>query len=309
MNVRGAIESESNVREDIYPSRIGGDAHVLPRRDPVAHGACPPLLDHTRWLSYERTGYLFFPDFFTASEVYALARATERLRETLSWHEAPEVIREPNSRAVRSVFAAHRMSAEVDALTRNAQLLSIVEALLGSQTYVHQSRVNFKPGFEGKEFFWHSDFETWHVEDGMPRMRALSCSINLTDNNAYNGPVMVVPGSHRHFLACPGRTPEEHYQQSLVRQEYGVPTQAQLTDLIREHGIDAPLGGPGSLLVFDCNLVHGSSSNISPYPRHNVFVVFNSIHNRLQAPYCGLAPRPEHVASREHTEVRAPVGA
>jgi ectoine hydroxylase len=309
MSARGPDQSESTIFEDIYPSRVGGVARVLRRRDPVAYGACPPLLDHTRWLAYERTGYLFFPDFFPPQEVYALARANERLRETLSEREAPEVIREPNSRAVRSIFAAHRMSPEVEALTRNAQLLSIVEALLGSRTYVHQSRVNFKPGFEGKEFFWHSDFETWHVEDGMPRMRALSCSINLTENNAYNGPVMVVPGSHRYFLACAGRTPEHHYEQSLVRQEYGVPTQAQLTALIQEHGIEAPLGGPGSLLLFDCNLMHGSSSNLSPHPRHNVFLVFNSIHNRLQAPFCGLAPRPEHIASREHVEVRALDGA
>ena len=302
------VETQTTERPDLYPSRVGGDAAVLPRRDPVAYGACPPLLDHNRWLSYERNGYLFFPDFFTPSEVRALAMATERLRDGLSRHDAPEVIREPSSRAVRSVFAAHRSSPEVDALTRDGRLLSIVEALLGSQTYVHQSRVNFKPGFEGKEFYWHSDFETWHVEDGMPRMRALSCSINLTENNAYNGPVMVVPGSHRHFLACPGRTPEGHYQHSLVRQEYGVPTHAQLTALIDEHGIDAPLGGPGSLLLFDCNLMHGSSSNISPYPRHNVFLVFNSVHNRLQAPYCGLAPRPEYIASREQTELRASVG-
>jgi hypothetical protein len=40
--------------------------------------------------------------------------------------------------------------------------------LLGSDVYVHQSRVNFKPGFNGQDFYWHSDFETWHAEDGMP---------------------------------------------------------------------------------------------------------------------------------------------
>jgi ectoine hydroxylase len=177
---------------------------------------------------------------------------------------------------------------------------------LGSDVYVHQSRVNYKPGFEGKEFFWHSDFETWHVEDGMPRMRAISCSFSLTENNPYNGPVMVVPGSHLEYLACPGRTPEGHHRQSLVQQEYGVPTHAQLTALIESNGIASALGKAGSLLLFDCNLMHGSSSNISPYPRNNVFIVFNSVYNRLRAPFCGLAPRPEHIASRSGTEVLTP---
>lgn len=52
--------------------------------------------------------------------------------------------------------------------------------ILGSEVYIHQSRVNYKPGYGGTGFYWHSDFETWHSEDGMPRMRALSVSIALT---------------------------------------------------------------------------------------------------------------------------------
>ena len=49
----------------------------------------------------------------------------------------------------------------------------------------------------------------------MPAMRALSCSVLLTDNNANNGPLMLVPGSHRQFISCVGQTPNEHYKQSL----------------------------------------------------------------------------------------------
>ena len=256
--------------------------------------------------SFDRDGFLFVPSFLEIAEVNTLALATEQLRRDLEREESQEVIREPGSRSVRSVFAAHARSEAVDALSRNPRLLAIAQAILGSEAYIHQSRINYKPGFEGKEFYWHSDFETWHVEDGMPRMRAISCSFNLTENNAFNGAVMVVPGSHRKYLACPGTTPAGHYEKSLVRQEYGVPTHAQLTALIESHGIASPLGAPGSMLLFDCNLMHGSSSNISPYPRNNVFLVFNSVYNRLRAPYCGLAPRPEHIASRARMEVLAP---
>lgn len=62
------------------------------------------------------------------------------------------------------------------------RLLDIAQFLLDDEVYIHQSRLNYKPGFRGKEFYWHSDFETWHVEDGMPRLRALSISITLTEN-------------------------------------------------------------------------------------------------------------------------------
>jgi ectoine hydroxylase len=292
--------------EDLYPSRVNGPARSLPRHDPVVHGARPEQLSERQWLHYRDQGYLFIPDFLSPPEVRLLAEALDATRDQLALQGAPEVYREAGAPEVRSVFAVHRLCPAVAALARSQQLLAIAEGVVGGPVYIHQARVNYKPGFEGREFFWHSDFETWHVEDGMPRMRALSFSINLTENNAHNGPVMVVPGSHRHYLACPGRTPADHHAQSLVRQEYGVPTHEQLRTLIAAHGIEAPTGGPGSLLMFDCNMMHGSAGNITPYPRSNVFLVMNSVHNRLQDPYCGLRPRPEHVATRAHVDVLAP---
>jgi ectoine hydroxylase len=48
--------------------------------------------------------------------------------------------------------------------------------------------------------------------------------------------------------------------------------------------------------------MHGSSSNISPYPRSNVFLVFNSVENRLAEPFSGQKPRPDYIASRKAGE-------
>jgi ectoine hydroxylase len=62
-------------------------------------------------------------------------------------------------------------------------LLDIAQFLLDEELYIHRSRLNYKPEFRGKEFYRHSDFETWRVEDGMPRMRALSMSITHTENS------------------------------------------------------------------------------------------------------------------------------
>ena len=164
--------------------------------------------------------------------------------------------------------------------------------------YVHQSRVNFKPALDGAEFFWHSDFETWHTEDGMPRMRALSASLMLTESNAFNGPLLVVPGSHRTYVTCVGPTPPDHYRQSLRRQQIGTPCRDALDHLVSDSGIEAPVGGPGSVLFFDCNTMHGSTGNLSPWPRINLFVVYNSVQNALVAPFGGQPPRPEHIAER-----------
>ena len=173
-----------------------------------------------------------------------------------------------------------------------------------SDVYVHQSRVNLKPGFRGKEFYWHSDFETWHIEDGMPRMRALSISISLTENEAWNGSLMVVPGSHRRFVGCAGETPEDHYQQSLRAQEYGVPSDEALTRLVAEGGIAPVTGQPGSAVMFDCNAMHGSNGNITPFARRNVFLVYNSVENALVEPFAAPGRAgPEFIASRDFTPI------
>jgi len=141
----------------------------------------------------------------------------------------------------------------------------------------------------------------------MPRMRALSCSLTLTRNTEYNGPLMLIPGSHRRYVRCVGETPDEHYKQSLRKQEYGVPDPDSLRALYEEGGIVAPTGEAGKLIIFDCNVMHGSNSNISPLPRSNVFLVYNSVSNRLVAPFGNKPPRPEFLATRRSYEVLEPV--
>jgi len=287
------------VLHDAYPSRVFDQPQLLPRRDPVVYADRPAGggLSPDQVAFYEENGYLFLKQFFREEEVDVLLREMRRLAAS-GLRQGDEVVIEPESDIVRSIFRVHALSLVFDSLCRDPRLLQMARFLVGDEVYIHQSRVNLKPGFRGKEFYWHSDFETWHVEDGMPRMRALSMSIALTENNEFNGPLMVVPGSHRHYVACVGRTPEHHYLQSLRQQEYGVPDDDSLARLVAEGGIVAPKGPGGSVVIFDCNTMHGSNSNISPYPRSNVFCVYNSVENALQEPFGGQPPRPESIAAR-----------
>lgn len=133
----------------------------------------------------------------------------------------------------------------------------------------------------------------------MPRMRALSISVLLAENTPNNGPLMIIPGSHRTFLSCVGETPEDHYKVSLRRQDYGVPDNDNLAEMAHENGIDAPTGKAGTVVIFDCNAMHGSNGNITPFPRSNAFFVFNAVSNRLVAPFGPKVPRPDFIAARK----------
>lgn len=285
---------------DRYPSRVEDRPSIIKRTDPVVYSthteSSPLSKEQTSF--YEENGFLVLDQFFSKEEIEAWRTELKRLRDEYQDKEAEHVIAEPESREVRSIFAVHENNEIFKKVAEHPRLVAIANYLLGSATYIHQSRINFKPGFSGKEFYWHSDFETWHVEDGMPGMRAFSCSIALEDNFHHNGPLMVIPGSHTKFISCIGKTPDNHFKQSLRRQEYGVPDPDSLEALSKEGGIHTTIGAAGSIVLFDCNIMHGSNSNITPDPRSNVFLVYNSIENKLQAPYSGQQPRPRYIATR-----------
>jgi len=286
--------------KDRYASRTDRDSAIVARHDPVVYGdgKYANALASAQIQAYERDGFLLMEDVFSADEVAALLAEVGRMAQDPDIVRRPEAITERGNDAVRSIFRVHELSGVISRLARDPRVLNVARQILGSEVYMHQSRANMKPGFKGKEFYWHSDFETWHVEDGMPAMRALSCSLLLTDNNACNGPLMLVPGSHRHFISCIGETPQDHYKESLKKQEYGVPDPISLQLLVEQGGIQTMTARAGSVVFFDCNTMHGSNSNISPWPRANVFMVYNSVENSLNAPKYGLDPRPEHIATR-----------
>jgi ectoine hydroxylase len=292
---------------DSYQSRVDGEHAILPRQDPVVHSKAEgPGLSQHQLKSYEKKGFILLKGLFSEAEAASLLEEANRMCEDPSIVARDEAIREPGADQVRSVFRVHRLSAVYERLAAERRLVEIAQQILGSGVYIHQSRVNLKSGFFGKDFYWHSDFETWHVEDGMPRMRAVSCTVLLTENNEFNGPLMLMPRSHMHFIACAGQTPADHYKQSLRRQEVGIADPVALGILADRGGLQSMKGPAGSVVFFDCNTMHGSSSNISPFPRSNLFMVYNSVENRL-APPRGLKPRPEFIAASEDCEPLVPI--
>ena len=269
---------------DTYESRVAKDAAIIMRRDPVVYTDLAqnpgPGANREQLEAYKRDGFMLLEGFLSERETKALLAEVEKMAGDPKISSREEAIREPGGNIVRSVFRVHEINHTLSRLARDRRLVNIARQVLGSDVYIHQSRANLKPGLFGKEFYWHSDFETWHVEDGMPNMRAVSCSILLTDNYEHNGPLMIIPGSHQYFISCVGETPANHYKQSLRK------TKDVEVRYVRQHG---------------------SNSNISPYPRSNVFFVYNSVENTLNSPKHGLNPRPEHVATREDFSAIKPI--
>ncbi|MFB4307611.1 ectoine hydroxylase [Actinomadura sp. GTD37] len=298
------IESHPTI-DDAYPTRKAAEAALLYRQDPVVRGGPQDgPIDGATLDSFEANGFLSVDQLLAPEEVEDYRAELRRLSSDPEVLADERTVTERGSNEVRSIFEVHRISEVFGALVRDPRVVGRARQILGSDVYVHQSRVNYKPGFTGKDFYWHSDFETWHAEDGMPRMRAVSISIALTENFVHNGGLMIMPGSHKTFVACVGETPDDHYKESLRGQEIGTPDPNSLSILADKHGIELFTGQAGSATMFDCNCMHGSNGNITPFPRSNVFVVFNSVENTCVEPFSAPAPRPTFIGARDFTPVR-----
>ena len=159
--------------KDLYPTR-GTTEVTVPRQDPVVWGApdTPGPIPNADLQAYERDGFLAVDELIGPDEVEVYKRELDRLVADPAIRADERSIVEPKSKEIRSVFEVHRISEVFADLVRDPRVVGRARQILGSDVYVHQSRINVKPGFGASGFYWHSDFETWHAEDGMPSPRA-----------------------------------------------------------------------------------------------------------------------------------------
>ncbi|GAP38810.1 phytanoyl-CoA dioxygenase family protein [Piscinibacter sakaiensis] len=242
---------------------------------------------------FDRDGYLFFPGHFTPEET---ARLVEEVPQLYARREAYNV-RERGSDAVRTNFAAHLYSAPFARLGRHPRMIEPVQQVLGEPLYMHQYKINGKMAFEGDVWQWHQDYGTWLNDDLMPEPRAMNIAVFLDDVNAFNGPLMFIPGSHRK-----GVVDAKH---DLTTTSYPLWTvdHALITELVaraggKDGGIVSPTGPAGSMIMFHSCLLHASTSNLSPWNRVSVYLSLCAVSNHIRR-----HKRPEYIAHRDFTPI------
>ena len=294
--------SAATATTDLYPTRSGETTEILLRRGPIVFGSPEDgPLEAADLKHFEDTGYLTIDQLITSEELTLFTDELQRLSRDPEVKADERTVVEAESDEVRSIFDIHRTNEIFRKIANDPRLVDRARQILGTDVYIHQSRINYKPGFVGKEFSWHSDFETWHAEDGMPTPRAVSLSLSLTDNYSFNGPLMIMPGSHKRYISCVGGTPEDNYRKSLIMQGAGTPDRQTLSDFADEYGIDVLEGAAGGAIMFDSNCMHASNGNVTPFSRSNIFIVYNSVENACVEPFAAPKPRPEFVGSTDFT--------
>ncbi|XP_078610463.1 ectoine dioxygenase-like [Branchiostoma floridae x Branchiostoma japonicum] len=298
--------------KDPYHSRLSNVGEIRSRPDPVVWGddGKPEPFSRQELEFYKTNGYIKVNGLFDAQETQSCLEKFTTVREAFEedirlnkkeflLNVNYSCVTEPGTNKIRTIYNPHKILPVANQLCQDSRLLRRAQQILDSDVYMHHTRLNFKQQFKGTGFYWHSDFETWHVEDGMPRPRSLSCMVLMTRNLPQNGALMAIPGSHRHYISCAGPTPDNHWVTSIHKRYIGLPSHEALLQIMQEGGIHYCTGDEGSVLFFDCNLLHGSHTNFSPWDRMNLFLVYNSLHNKLVAPFGPPKPRPEHLGCRD----------
>jgi ectoine hydroxylase len=239
--------------------------------------------------TFDREGYLFFPSLFTEAEMKVLLDEVPRLYA----QQRPENVREKDSNAVRTNFAAHMYSAPFARLARHPRMVEPIMQIFGEDLYMHQFKINGKMAFEGDVWQWHQDYGTWKNDDLMPDARAMNVAIFLDEVNEFNGPLMFIPGSHKR-----GALPAAH-DTSTTSYPLWTLDKETITDLVAKGGIVAPKGPRGSMILFHGCLVHASTSNLSPWNRVSVYLSLCAVSNHIRR-----FKRPEYVAHRDFTPIR-----
>lgn len=247
------------------------------------------LLTKEQLRSYEDEGFLFLPEWLSPCDVDVMRTELPAIFDESS----PRRVVEKDGR-VRSVYGSHMSNDVFQRLTRHPRLVEPAMQLLKSEVYVHQFKINAKKAFGGDEWEWHQDYIFWRTEDGMLAPRVLSIVIYLDDVTEFNGPLFLIPGSHKEGVIEVSARDQDPTQDIRQHETYrdspnwiaNLTTKLRYSldrlvvgEMIQKYGIVSPKGPRGSALLMDGNIIHGSPSNISPFDRAVVIVTFNSIEN------------------------------
>jgi ectoine hydroxylase len=212
-------------------------------------------------------GYVVLPALFSASEVDVIRNAIPPLLA----RGGREVVGEDDDPSMpKMVFGAHAGDDVFRRLASHPRVVEPAEEILGERAHLFQSRLNVKQPFRATGWPWHQDFNQWHRQDGMVTPRAVVAGVFIDDVNACNGPLMVIPGSQKrgHIINAESMDLDESVVQEAAE----------------EAGIVPLMGPPGTVVLFDCLIIHGSAANITPWPRRIFYLNFAPLSMRELRP-------------------------
>jgi phytanoyl-CoA hydroxylase len=210
--------------------------------------------------SYRENGYLVVENVLDAQMLDRVRAVTAELvakAKGLTTHneiydlEPSHTPDEPRVRRIKTPHKWHPLFCEI---ARSPRMAEVLKALLGPSVRLHGTKLNIKSPKYGSPVEWHQDWAFYpHSNDDL-----LAIGVMLDDVEIENGPLLVMPGTHR-----VNKVWDHHFEGRFC----GAMDPTATPDLDYSKAV-ACTGKAGSCSFHHVRLVHGSAQNTSERPRH-----------------------------------------
>lgn len=226
------------------------------------------MLTRTQIDHYDEHGYVVVEGLLDAATIDGLKRVTDEFIERsrvvtasddiydLAPSHTPE---DPQVRRIKDPVVQHPV---FNAAMRSAAILDTVEGLIGPNIRFDHSKLNMKaPGASGAAVEWHQDWAFYpHSNDDL-----LAVGVMLDEATDDNGPLMIVPGTHR------GPVFDHHHDGRFCG---AIDPVAAGLDTTRAVALTAPAG---SISLHHVRAVHGSTANRSDRARRLLLLSYAAV--------------------------------
>lgn len=207
---------------------------------------------------FREQGFCRIEGLYRPADVAALARKTDEVTARAAGIAEETAVFDleeshtPADPRVRRIKRPHAVDPLFWDYACYAPLVEILKALVGPSIRLHHSKVNLKTALYGAPLEWHQDWA--FIPHSNQDMAIASVMLDAVDLD--NGPMLVIPGSHRRLL--------DHHDDGWF------------VGAIRPESLDiasaVPLvGPPGTVTLHHPLLVHGSALNRSARNRRLLF--------------------------------------
>ena len=215
---------------------------------------------------YKAVGAIVVPDVLTQAEVQRLRAVTdgfvERARGLITHDDIYDLedSHTPENPRVRRIKATHLQHPEYGRLVRHARIIAVLRALWGPDIRFDTAKLNMKCASFGAPVEWHQDWAFYpHTNDNLAAV-----GIMMDDMAMENGPLMIIPGSHRGPVF-------DHHADGIFCGAMD-PTNHDV-----DYASAIPLTGPaGAITVHHVRTVHGSAPNVSDRDRRLLLLQFRA---------------------------------
>src|SRR5690349_4018917 len=185
-----------------------------------------------------------------------IAKAKGVAKHTDEYHLEPTHTPEhPRVRRIKKPTSVHPVFWE---FAKSPKMIDVLTRLLGPNVRLHGSKLNIKAPQYGSPVEWHQDWAFYpHTNDDL-----LAVGIMLDDCELENGPLMVMPGTHK------GPVYDHHADGYFCG---AMDPDAAGLDFAQAVPLTAPAG---SMSFHHVRAVHGSAQNTSSKPRQLLLFEF-----------------------------------